>query len=105
MKRFSLCSLALLLLVAVNLAWSAPVELQLYYTKKTTYLPSATDIFRFTLWDDETGGTKVWEEEKSIDLSGNLIKTYLGDTNPLDDVDFSQQYWIQVERKKRDGTY
>jgi hypothetical protein len=91
--------------VAVNLAWAAPVELLLYYTKKTTYVPSATDIFRFTLWDAETGGTKVWEEEKSIDLSGNLIKTYLGDTTPLDDVDFSQQYWVQVERKKRDGTY
>jgi len=36
---------------------------------------------------------------------GATIKTYLGDETPLDGVDFSQQLWVMVEQKRKDGTY
>jgi hypothetical protein len=38
-------------------------------------------------------------------VTGATIKTYLGDAAPLDDVDFSQQLWIKVEQKRKDGNY
>ena len=87
-------------------ALSAPVEKQLYYTKKTSLAYPKTYAFKFSLWDTDTGGElSVWEEEKSLKLTSATIRTYLGDIESLDGVDFSQQLWIQVERKKPDGTY
>jgi hypothetical protein len=38
-------------------------------------------------------------------MTSATIKTYLGEISSLDGVDFSQQYWVQVERKKKNGTY
>jgi hypothetical protein len=96
----------LLSLIWLTPVSSAPIDKQLYYTKKTTLTYSKTYVFKFSLWDADTGGElPVWEEEKSLKLTSATIKTYLGDTEPLDGVDFSQQLWIQVERMKPDGTY
>jgi len=55
--------------------------------------------------DDDTvgSGTMVWSEEKPVKLKGVKIITYLGDETPLDGVDFSHQYWVQVERLKKTG--
>ena len=105
MKRAFMVCFTAILVVGPGLAWSEPVQKQIYYTKKTGLSFPGTYTLRFTLRDAETGGTQVWEEEKSIDLKGSLIKTNLGDIAPLDDVDFSQQYWVQLERRKGDGTY
>ena len=85
------------LLLLMNSVWGEPAPRQIYYTKKVS---SGTYTFKFSLWDAETEGTKVWEEEKTLKVTGGLIKTYLGDATSLDGVDFSQQYWIQVERMK-----
>ena len=82
-----------------------PVIKEIYYQKKTSLAYPATYTFRFSLWDAEVGGNEVWFEEKPLKLTSNLIKTYLGDIEPLDSVDFSLQYWVQVDRKKKDGTY
>jgi hypothetical protein len=38
-------------------------------------------------------------------VTGSTIKTYLGDKTPLDGVDFSQQLWVKVEQKRKDGSY
>ena len=97
MKRKVIFLTALFLLVWIGVAWTEPVENAIYYTKKHG---NGTYTFRFSLWDAQSGGTEIWSEEKSLKVTGSLIKTYLGDTNPLDGIDFSQQYWIQVERLK-----
>jgi hypothetical protein len=101
------CYLIIVLVVfftsILSIAWADPVAKQFYYQKKTTLAPKTFD-FRLSLWDAETGGGEVWSEEKELTLTGGTIKTYLGDTAPLDGVDFSSQLWVQVERMKKDGT-
>jgi len=79
-----------------------PVVKQIYYQKKTTLAVPNTYTFKFTLWETESGGAiPVWEEVKKLALTTSTLKTYLGDVNPLDGVDFSQQLWVQVERKAK----
>jgi hypothetical protein len=105
-KRHLITIMALcLIFYGLPLAWGDPVTQELYFTMKTTLTADATYNFRFSLWDDDTvgSGTMVWSEEKSVKLKGVKIITYLGDTTPLDGIDFSQQYWVQVERKKKTG--
>jgi microcystin-dependent protein len=50
-------------------------------------------------------GNEVWSEEKRITKGGNQIETNLGEINPLETIDFSQQLWVQVEAKQRNGSY
>jgi hypothetical protein len=50
----------------------------------------------------------LWEEEKTIKLAfadKKTVRTYLGEINPLDGVDFSKQLWVQVEKKEKNGTF
>jgi hypothetical protein len=47
----------------------------------------------------------VYRKKKTGKMTSALIKTYLGNTTPLDPADFSEQLWVQVERKKRDASY
>lgn len=91
--------------VVVSAANAAPVDQQIQYSKKTTLTYPRTYTFRFSLWDDETLGTEVWSEEKAIRLTSATIKTRLGDSTPLEATDFSEQLWVQVERKKPDLSY
>jgi hypothetical protein len=93
----------LFLFLTATSSWADPVVKQMYYQKKTTLPPKAFD-FTLSLWDAEAGGVEVWSEEKELTLTGGILKTYLGDTAPLDGVDFSSQLWVQVERMKKDGT-
>ncbi len=82
------------------------------FTASTTLAVPATYTLRFSLWDAATGGSEVWWEEKSISMTTSIVTTYLGNvtdpsrrSGPLADVDFSLQYWVQVEKKKANGTY
>jgi hypothetical protein len=94
----------LFLLIGVTSAWAAPVDKQISYKKATTLAYPKNYTIRFSLWDDPTAGTEVWSEEKTIKLTtSSTIKTNLGDVNPLDPADFSQQLWVQVEKLKADG--
>jgi hypothetical protein len=106
MKRGYLILLAaLFFLLTGTSAWGDPVVKEFYYQKKTTLPYPATYTLRFGLWDKETDGNEVWSEEKSIKLTSATLKTYLGDVNSLDGVDFSVQLWVRVERRKKNGTY
>jgi hypothetical protein len=105
MKRGHLIPVALSLLLVVTSAWGDPVAKDLYYLKKTVLSYPATYTFRFSLWNADTEGTETWSEEKSVKMTTSTLKTYLGDTISLDGIDFSQQLWVQVERKKKNGTY
>lgn len=90
----------LLLLAAVTAGYADPVLEQIFYAKTSTSALPASSILKFSLWDTVTGGSEVWSEQKTISLTGNKTKiiTYLGDTTPFTDVDFSQQLYVQVER-------
>ncbi len=107
MKRLIPLIIVFTILFFASTAMADPVLKQIYYQKTTSLYYPKKYTFKFSLWDnpDPGSGTMVWSEEKQITLTTNKIKTYLGDTTALDNVDFSQQLYVQVERKKADGTY
>lgn len=104
-KRFLV--MAAVFFLTMTSVYAAPLE-QILYTKKTSLTFPKNYVMRFSLCDDPfypNGDCAYWSEEKTISLTSPKISTYLGDTVSLSGVDFSQQYYLQVERKKRDGTY
>ena len=107
MKKINVLTVAIgfLVLMMVVSSQADPVGKLIPYSKKTTLTFPKNYMFRFSLWDAETEGAEVWSEEKPIKLTTAKLTTTLGDTEPLDAVDFSQQYWVQVERKKGDGSF
>ncbi|HEY5999197.1 MAG TPA: hypothetical protein VI078_07835 [bacterium] len=80
-------------------AWAVPVLKVIAYRRVTTLAYPAAYRFRFSLWDAESAGTRVFAETKRIPLVNAAVATRLGDTraNGLDGLDFSQQYWIETE--------
>jgi hypothetical protein len=88
-------------------AQSAPVAREVPFAKKVSLTRPKSYTFIFSLWDADgvlAPGTAVWYEEKTIKLTSAVLSTQLGSVNPFTNgvggvpVDFSQQYWIQVER-------
>ena len=115
MQRFSKYVLMFSLLLSAAVAWAGPVTQQIPFTTTTTLTVPDTYTFRFSLWDIATGGTaganRVWWEIKDIDMTTKTLTTNLGSvttaakrSGPLADVDFSEQYWVQVEKLGADGT-
>jgi hypothetical protein len=97
-----LAAVTIFLLIQGGL-YADPVIKEIYYQKKTTLSYPATRTFRFSLWLTETGtdpSYMVWSEPKQVSMTNAYVKTYLGDTILFDTVpvDFSQQYWVQVDR-------
>lgn len=50
----------------------------------------------FRLYNSATGGTKLWEETKSLTVSDGLFSTLLGGTVPLT-LPFDQPYWVEIQ--------
>ena len=50
-----------------------------------------TVIFR--IYDAVTGGTKLWEETKTLAVSAGLFSALLGSTTPLA-LPFDRPYWV-----------
>jgi hypothetical protein len=105
MKKIHVYLITVLILMGATSVWGATdVAEEIYFEKSTTLTP-ATYTFEFSLYSAQTGGTQTWLEEKSIDLTDDTIKTYLGDTNPLSGVNFAKQWWVRVRKRNTDGTY
>jgi hypothetical protein len=107
MKKGISISVAALLLITLGSVrgWCESVFMGFLYQKKVNLTYPATYTLRFSLWDQDSAGTELWFEEKKVTLSSSRVKTYLGDTEPLCGVDFSQQLWVKVEKKSANGTY
>ena len=107
MKKGISISVAALLLITLGSVrgWCESVFMGFLYQKKVNLTYPATYTLRFSLWDQDLAGTELWFEEKKVTLSSSRVKTYLGDTEPLGGVDFSQQLWVKVEKKSANGTY
>jgi hypothetical protein len=97
MKKIVFFMTAVMLIIGVTTVWGVPVIKQLPFSK-TTNLTPATYTFKFSLWDAYSNGAEVWSEEKGVKMTSKTLKTNLGTLTPLDTVDFSQQFWVQVER-------
>ena len=99
MKKWYLVVVVVAFFLSIlSLGWAAPVIKEIYYQKKTTLTYPKVYTFRFSLYDAESGGGVIWSEEKPMNMTNATIKTYLGEITPFDLVDFSQQYWVQVDR-------
>ena len=104
--------LSLVWLVLSGLAWAGLTSQQIYYTKATTGLTvPGTYTFKFSLWSASSGGSEIWWEKKDVSMTTKTLTTYLGSVTDisrrsglLGDLDFSQQYWVQVEKLELDGT-
>jgi len=104
-KTFTMFVLIGVMFCFVFPAWSEPIKPLIFYSKVEKGMGNKNYTLRFSLWDAETGGNMVWEEEKTLTTKKSTINTLLGDVNPIDGVDFSQQLWVQVEKKLADETY
>jgi hypothetical protein len=67
----------------VSLTWSEPIKPVIFYSKTERGVGSKSYPLRFSLWDAETGGNRVWEEEKTLTTKSPVINTYLGEANSL----------------------
>jgi len=80
--------LAMFILIAavlcfVSASWGVPLGRRFCPIQKAAKgTGNKTYTFRFSLWDAETGGNKVWEEEKVLKTKSSVISTYLGEVNP-----------------------
>ena len=49
----------------------------------------------FKIYNVASGGTALWTETHSVDVSGGFFSVTLGDTTVLD-LDFSERYWLGI---------
>lgn len=50
----------------------------------------------FRIYDATTGGTKLWEETKTLAVSAGLFSTLLGSATPLA-LSFDRPYWVEIQ--------
>ena len=104
-NRLAMFAVMVAMFWLVSAPWAAPLKPVLFYSKAGNGLFNKSYTFRFSLWDSETGGNRVWEEEKTLKAKNSVISTYLGEVNSLEGVNFGQALWVQVQKKESDGTY
>lgn len=63
-------------------------------------VPDGSYSMTFTLWTDTVGGSKVWPsgggETHNVQVTDGIFNVQLGAFNPLTNVAFDNQYWLQV---------
>jgi len=63
-----------------------------------TPIPDGTYTITFRLYVIPGGGTRIWEEQKTMQLRRGLISTTLGDQALFgSSVDFTQPYWLGIQ--------
>jgi len=106
MKKLGCIIAVCLLFCCMTSAWGIPVQQKIYFSKVTN-LPAGPYVLKFSLWDVATAGdpavNKVWEEVNNITTTSTTVSTYLGSKAPVAAVDFSEQYWVQIEKLQPDG--
>ncbi len=102
MKRFTfLTSFALVFLLAVSMTFAAipqliPYQANILDDKNNGKPLNGTYSVTFELFDTPTGGTPVWVANQSVNIENGYLNVMLGDVNPLNNVDFSKQLYLQV---------
>ena len=97
MKRMCL-SIVLLLCLAVTAA-SADIPARLTYqgvltNPDGTVVPDNAYSVRFRLYDQEAGGTALWDEAQSVTTVKGVFSAVLGKTTALDTLAFNRPYWL-----------
>jgi hypothetical protein len=59
---------------------------------------SGAKSMTFRLYDTESGGSELWTETRSVDVGDNgLFSVTLGEVTPIDGLDFTETYYLEVE--------
>lgn len=97
----TLLSLSLTIMVMLSLAVTAWGQIP----KTISYQGVLTDVnggpangsreMAFRLYGSETGGTFLWEEQRTIDVNEGLFHVLLGSVTALD-LSFDAPYWLEV---------
>lgn len=100
MKRLLGLAACLLCVVAVS---SAQIPRTLSYQGVLTDSlghPKTDGVYgvTFRIYTAPTGGSALWSEGKSLQVTQGLLSTVLGDLNPFpESLKFNQQYWLGLE--------
>lgn len=91
----------IVIFAVIILLLSAVPRILNYQGKLTTRDGSGiTGVYNMTfrIYEADTGGIPLWTETRPVDVSQGLFSVYLGGTTPFpDSLDFSKQYWLEVE--------
>lgn len=99
---------SIFVLIVLSLAvplWAAEPDRKIYYEKQTALPFPQEYILRFSLWNAVTHGDRVWFETQAVDLTSSTLSTYLGKKVPLDPAKFTEQLWVQVQKRNHDMTW
>lgn len=102
MKARIFMLIGLLLIIIPTLSLQAQIPQTLSYQGVLTDengnpLPDGQYSMLFALYISSIGGTAIWSETKSLELSGGLFNTYLGDQTEFGNgVLFNKQYWLGI---------
>ncbi|HPD34172.1 MAG TPA: hypothetical protein PKV40_07505, partial [Candidatus Kapabacteria bacterium] len=57
---------------------------------------NGTYSITFELFEQPTGGTPIWTVNQPVVVENGYFNVYLGDLNPLNNVDFNKPLWLQI---------
>jgi len=61
-----------------------------------TPVPDGAYSIRFSIWDDLTLGSELWNETQSVQVSKGLFNVNLGSVTPLS-LPFDKYYWLEIK--------
>ena len=99
MKKAALLALLFCLLLLATSVWAVPgtINYQGVLTDSVG-VPLNQDVsITFRLYDAATAGTEAWSETQTVSVSNGVYSAQLGQSTSLDGVDFSVDYWLEVE--------
>lgn len=50
----------------------------------------------FRIYDSETGGASLWQENNLVKVDNGFFNTYLGTQDDLSEIDFSKELWLEI---------
>ena len=88
------------LFLAVTQLQAQNPKISIQGTLKTANGASVADgtySVTFKLYNVETGGTALWQEDASVEVVGGIYSHYLGSVTPLNPGNFSSNLWLGVK--------
>jgi len=93
---------AILLLSLLSIGCTASVPQMISYQGRLSRadgqpVSDGTYSLVFRIYTQETGGTPLWSESQSVRVTGGLFNVLLGSYNPIPDVAFQGDTWLETQ--------
>ncbi|RNC83642.1 MAG: tail fiber domain-containing protein [Balneola sp.] len=98
MKRLIFVSLFLFISATEILAQTAPtLNIQgVLRDDQNMAVSDGTYQLTFKLYEDQTGGAEIWEEDQSLTITNGVYSALLGDATDLSGIGFNSQYYLGI---------